>query len=88
MLTSLQPFNGFTYQLSEGGVPTLPMLLPLYKSMQQHLQHKQAEFKARDEAHLRAACQAGLNKLNKYLMPAQISKLHLLSAGKSDSESV
>ncbi|TFK77964.1 hypothetical protein K466DRAFT_579417 [Polyporus arcularius HHB13444] len=76
----LKELNSVTEQLSRATVLTLPMLLPLYKHLQQHFIKSQKAFTGHDQAPLHAACDAALSKLNKHLNIALKMKLPLLSA--------
>ncbi|KAJ7192115.1 hypothetical protein GGX14DRAFT_380455 [Mycena pura] len=70
-----------TLDLSKKGVPTICKVLPLYKIVQQHLEDSLANISlAEDTCNLRAAIQAGLDKLNKHTEKALVSDFPLIGA--------
>ena len=69
------------------GVPTLCMVLPVFKSLEVHLQAQistlTASFRrSEDEFRIVDAVQLGLDKLSIYLAKATASDYHLLAVGE------
>ncbi len=64
-----------------GGMPTLPMVLPLYKTLQTHLKTTKRDYDGPQSGSIRQACQAGLEKLDKHFNITLGTKLPLLGAG-------
>lgn len=86
ILSDLQPFEEATLDLSQAGVPTLPMVLPLYDSAERSLMQNLSVVRndsTGDTYNLAAAIDAGLEKLRTYRNIA-VTKSHfpLLGAGE------
>ncbi|CDO77468.1 hypothetical protein BN946_scf184902.g2 [Trametes cinnabarina] len=77
--TILKPFHDVTHQLSHRSMLTIPVVLPLYKCLQQHLEKTQGTLR-KDQALLRMACGTALEKLKKYIRLTLVSKYPLLGA--------
>lgn len=86
-LNSTKTFHSATVELSRGDVPTLPMVLPLYKVIEATLeQGKKAAARGGAEMIIcEEAFDAALVKLAKYTSIACSSELHLLAVGMSNS---
>ncbi|KAH9940996.1 hypothetical protein B0H21DRAFT_697286 [Amylocystis lapponica] len=69
-------FHQVTLKLSKGGIPTICLVLPLYKYMETHLQNSKDRYHS--AANLHAALQAGLDKLTIHLNKALVSQYPLL----------
>ncbi|KAJ3010273.1 hypothetical protein NUW54_g1148 [Trametes sanguinea] len=69
----LSPFNDVTHLLSKGDVPTLPMVLPLYKHLESHLKAQKTKLRSNEDLPLHHGCQKALDKLTIYMEKALYS---------------
>jgi hypothetical protein len=77
-------FHQATLELSKAGVPTICKVLPLYRLVQEHLEHALRDLELEYDSYgLEDAIQAGLTKLEKYLKRAVKNDYVLLGAGAS-----
>ncbi|VDC00043.1 unnamed protein product [Peniophora sp. CBMAI 1063] len=84
MIDILKPFEQGTRDLSMSGVPTLCMVLPIYKSLEEHLKAQISALTVsfedtEDEFKIVNAVKLGLDKLSIYLEKAVKSDYHLLA---------
>ncbi|KZV76175.1 hypothetical protein PENSPDRAFT_558246, partial [Peniophora sp. CONT] len=82
--TSLYALSQGTRDLSMSGVPTLCMVLPIFKSLEEHLQTQISTLtesfkRTEDEFRIVDAVKLGLDKLSVYLEKATNSDYHLLA---------
>ncbi|EIW59259.1 uncharacterized protein TRAVEDRAFT_104808, partial [Trametes versicolor FP-101664 SS1] len=77
---TLSVLNEVTHLLSKGGVPTIPMTLPLYKHIETKLKSYKQKFRRPEEARLRMGCEKALEKLETYTDIALQSKYVLIGA--------
>ncbi|KAG8969720.1 hypothetical protein FRC05_000851 [Tulasnella sp. 425] len=81
----LEVFQVAILDLSRSDIPTLPMVLPLYKQVEVKLEQalKSAQESAIGSMSIsQKAYKAALNKLAKYIAAACESPLHLIATGK------
>ncbi|KAJ2982783.1 hypothetical protein NUW54_g10707 [Trametes sanguinea] len=77
----LSALNDVTHLLSVGRLPTLPMILPLYKHLETHFKAHLNKARRQENWTLRTACETALEKLDHYLHIALDSNVTLLAAG-------
>ncbi len=74
-----QPFKSVTLSLSREGVPTICLVLPMYKSLELHMQEELRKHKSNKT--LSNGLEEGLAKLDPYMNSATHGKYHLLGVG-------
>lgn len=66
--------------MSTKGTPTLPLALPAYQLMQEHL--KEGQYGSKYHSSIRQGCKAGLDKLDKYHDMARINNSNILATSE------
>ncbi|OBZ67474.1 hypothetical protein A0H81_12662 [Grifola frondosa] len=80
LCTILEGFQSVTLAFSRAGVPTICLILPLYKYMETHMNDSVRKHCKPNQAQLQLALGNGLKKLNVYMEKALLSKYPLLGA--------
>ncbi|GJF01034.1 hypothetical protein PsYK624_173400, partial [Phanerochaete sordida] len=78
ILAILEPFKDITLHFSRKGVPTISLVLPLYRKMQTHVKMSQATYST--NADLRTGLRLASAKLEVYMTKALTGRYYLLGA--------